>query len=166
MPDELPYCPRCGRNVKVKLVAAGYACENCEQVLVSGHPEPPAHEQAATGAVRSKLYPPGTKFPARYDLMFRNAAGMRRLAETWGEGFAKYGADNWMKGFPASVFVSHALEHFRLYLAGDRSEDHLAHIAWNALALCWVEENKPELLDLTMPVQVCFSAGQDPEPKQ
>jgi hypothetical protein len=108
---------------------------------------------AATGAIRSKLYPEGTKFPARYDLMFRNAAGMRRLAETWGEGNEKYGPDNWMKGFPATVMVSHALEHIRLYLAGDTSEDHLAHCAWNVLALCWVEENKPDLIDITFPAQ-------------
>lgn len=102
---------------------------------------------------RDHLYPPGTKFPARYDLMMRNAAGMRRLAETWGEGYEKYGADNWMGGFPASAMISHALEHIRLYLAGDKSEDHLAHGAWNLLGLCWIEENKPECMDLTFPTQ-------------
>lgn len=110
-------------------------------------------EQASTGAVRSQLYPKGAKFPARYDLMMRNAAGMRRLAETWGEGQAKYGNDNWLNGFPESVMISHTEDHIRLYLAGDKSEDHLAHAAWNLLALCWIEENKPELLDLTKPEQ-------------
>lgn len=95
------------------------------------------------------MYPQGAKFPARYDLMMRNGPGMRRLAETWGEGFAKYGPDNWMSGFPASVLLSHAQDHVAKYLTGNNDEDHLAHAAWNLLVLCWVEENKPELLDLT-----------------
>lgn len=110
-------------------------------------------ETASTGAVRSTLYPKGAKFPARYDLMMRNAVGMRRLAEAWGEGNVKYGPDNWMGGFPESVYICHITEHMRLHLAGDTSEDHMAHIAWNALALAWVQENKPELLDLTKPEQ-------------
>lgn len=112
-----------------------------------------AAEKAETGAVRSSMYPPGAKFPARYDLLFRNAAGLRRLAEAYGEGVAKYGPDNWMNGFPESVMVSHALEHFRLFMAGDTSEDHLAHAAWNVMTLIWIQENKPELLDLTKPQQ-------------
>lgn len=112
-----------------------------------------AQEEASTGAKRSSLYPKGAQFPARYDLMWRNAAGMRRLAEAWGEGFNKYGADNWFKGFAESVLISHTLEHIRLYLAGDKTEDHLGHCSWNILALCWIEENKPELLDLTKPEQ-------------
>lgn len=111
------------------------------------------HETSETGAVRSSVYPQGAQFPIRLDLLFRNSAGLRRLAETWGEGEAKYGPDNWMKGHKESCYISHALEHIRLYLAGDKSEDHLAHGAWNLLALCWVEENKPELLDLTKPNQ-------------
>jgi len=106
-------------------------------------------ETADTGAVRSTLYPPGKQFPARYDLLFRNAVAMRRLAETFGEGAAKYGDDNWMKGFKESVYISHALEHIRLYLAGNREEDHLAHASWNLLSLMWVQENLPKLIDLS-----------------
>lgn len=105
--------------------------------------------ETSTGAKRSNLYPPGEKFPARYDLLFRNASAMRRVAETYGEGEAKYGADNWMNGFPESVYVSHAIEHIRLHLAGDIGEDHLAHAAWNIMALMWTQENKPELIDRT-----------------
>ncbi len=113
--------------------------------MSDNHPSSPV-------ANRENWYPQGRNFPARYDLMMRNDVGMRRLAETWGEGEAKYGPDNWMKGFPESVLISHTMEHIRLYLLGDKSEDHLAHAAWNLLALCWVEERKPELLDLTKPL--------------
>lgn len=140
-----------------------YECPNCK---ANYRAMKTTSETASTGAERTSMYPKGEKFAARYDLMFRNDVGMRRLAETWGEGFEKYGADNWMKGFPASVFISHALEHIRLYLSGDRSEDHLAHGAWNLLALCWVEEKKPELLDLTMPVLSSLQAGQEAGTKE
>lgn len=112
-------------------------------------PEPADHVELPTGAKRSNAYPPGKVFPARYDLLFRNATALRRLAETWGEGEAKYGQNNWSKGFPESVDVSHALEHIRLYLAGDLADDHLSHAVWNLMHLMWVQDNKPELLDLT-----------------
>lgn len=49
MPDELPYCPRCGRNVQVMPCAEGYACLNCGQVLIAGHPEPGAAPQEVGG---------------------------------------------------------------------------------------------------------------------
>jgi hypothetical protein len=154
-------CPKCGyTNDDSRDICMGILCSHdFRKKDLQGN----AAATAATGAIRSKLYPEGAKFPARYDLMFRNAAGMRRLAETWGEGNEKYGPDNWMKGFPATVMVSHALEHIRLYLAGDTSEDHLAHCAWNVLALCWIEENKPDLIDITFPAQsVTGEEFQDP----
>jgi hypothetical protein len=113
----------------------------------------PQNETESTGAVRNKLYPMGAHFPARYDLLLRNAEAMKRLAETFGEGFDKYGADNWMKGFKESMYLSHGIEHLRLYAAGDASEDHLAHATWNLMALMWVQANRPDLLDLTKPQQ-------------
>lgn len=112
----------------------------------------PARETASTGAVRETLYHKGPNgFPLRPDLVMRNDVGFRRLAETYGEGFLKYGADNWMKGFPESVLVTHALEHISKHLAGDKSEDHIAHAIWNLYTLAWVQEKKPELMDLTNP---------------
>lgn len=122
-------------------------CFKCGSRLVNQN----THEECGTGAVRSSKYPKDQNFPARYDLMMRNEAGMRRLAETFGEGFEKYGADNCWNGFPASVLISHAQDHIVRYLKGDMSEDHLAHSAWNLLMLCWVEENRPDLLDITIP---------------
>lgn len=111
--------------------------------------QPTDHVELPTGAKRSNIYPPGHVFPARYDLLFRNASALRRLAETWGEGEAAYGPDNWTNGFPESVLMSHALEHLRLFSAGDQADDHLSHAVWNLMALMWVQDNKPELCDLT-----------------
>lgn len=65
------------------------------------------HETSASGAIRSKLYPTAKSFPIRLDLVFNNPVGLRRLAETYGEGAAKYGPNNWKKGFNESVFLSH-----------------------------------------------------------
>lgn len=106
-------------------------------------------ETHATGATRSTLYPKGQRFPIRLDLLLLNGAGLRRLAEAFGEGFLKYGRDNWKKGFPESVLLGHAVDHLLNYAEGDTSEDHLAHALWNLLTLCYVQEKLPELLDVT-----------------
>lgn len=107
------------------------------------------NEQHDTGAIRSKLYEKGIKFPLRYDLMMCNHIGMRRVAEVFGEGCEKYGVNNWMNGFPESVMVNHCVEHLRLHLAGDVGEDHLAHALWNLFSLMYFQEQKPELMDIT-----------------
>lgn len=62
----------------------------------------------------------------RLDLVPTNAL----IAEgvVLGEGADKYDAWNWLN-IPASDHVNHALVHIYGYLAGDRSEDHLAHAA-------------------------------------
>lgn len=106
-------------------------------------------ETAGTGAIRSKLYEMGYRFELRFDLMLDNDVAMRRIAEVFGEGFRKYPFRNWKKGFPESVYINHAFEHLRMYLTGDTSEDHLAHATWNLMSLMWLQEKKPELLDLT-----------------
>ena len=92
----------------------------------------------STGAVRS-ADAEGT----RYDLI--TPIGLRRVAETYAEGAAKYGDNNWLKGMPINDLLNHALRHIYLYLSGDRSEDHLAHASWGLLASCHSEEAWPEL---------------------
>jgi hypothetical protein len=94
-----------------------------------------------TGAVR------GTDADTtRYDLI--TPIGLRRLAETYAEGARKYSPRNWEKGIPASNLLNHALKHQQQWLAGDRSEDHLAHAAWGLFALMHFEEVRPELVDI------------------
>lgn len=107
------------------------------------------NETSETGANRAKLYPKTGKFNIRLDLVFNNPIGLRRLAETYGEGAIKYGPNNWKKGFKESVFISHALEHIRLHFHGDTSEDHIAHACWNLFTLMHFQETKPEMMDIT-----------------
>ena len=68
-----------------------------------------------------------------------------RLATTYREGSNKYGDYNWTKGFPPGECLNHALRHIFYYLAGDRSEDHLAHAAWNLFTVMHFEQTNPEL---------------------
>ena len=81
--------------------------------------------------------------------------GLRRVAETCREGERKYDAYNWEKGMPTAEILNHAIRHIYLYLAGDRSEDHLAHTAWNMLAAMHSEELWPELNAGTLRQEGC-----------
>ena len=95
----------------------------------------------ATGAIR------GTDVSStRYDLI--TPIGLRRLAATYAEGAAKYGDRNWEQGMPASDTINHAIRHINLWLSGDTTEDHLAHAAWNLLAVAHFEETRPDLIDI------------------
>jgi hypothetical protein len=98
-------------------------------------------QQFSTGAVRSK-----DANSTRYDLI--SPVGLRRIAETYAEGAAKYGDNNWQKGMPASDTMNHALRHLNLWLSGDKTEDHLAHAAWNLIAIMHFEELKPDCIDV------------------
>lgn len=95
----------------------------------------------STGAVRC-----GDADNERWDLI--TPIGLRRLAATCAEGARKYGDHNWRKGIPASVMLNHAIRHIYMYMAGDDSEDHLAHAAWNILGVIHFEEAMPEMIDL------------------
>lgn len=75
---------------------------------------------------------------ARLDLL--PVEGLFRAGEAAASGAAKYGEFNWQKGMPLSEFLNHLLQHIYKYQNGDRSEDHLGHAAWNALAACHAEK--------------------------
>lgn len=60
--------------------------------------------------------------------------GLHRVSLRAEEGMRKYGRDNWKKGIPLSRFMDSAFRHWQAYVMGDCSEDHLAALAWNALA--------------------------------
>ena len=78
----------------------------------------------SSGAVRSQL-------SVRYDLL--PVEGLRAAAEAMCVGAARYGAGNWERGIPSGELLNHALNHIYLWLAGDRSEDHLSHATCNLL---------------------------------
>lgn len=62
------------------------------------------------------------------------------LASIFEEGLPKYG-DSWKKGgldFLTDC-LNHASNHLHLYMNGDKSENQLAKVAWNVLAVRWHE---------------------------
>lgn len=82
----------------------------------------------------------------RYDLI--PVQPLKRLADLYMRGAIKYDDNNWQKGQPYSRAYASLFRHMIAWREGDRSEDHLAAVAWNAFALMWYEDNKPELDDL------------------
>ncbi len=60
---------------------------------------------------------------------------LTRLAAHYGRGAAKYAPHNWEKGLETGRIMRSLLRHAFGYLAGNRDEDHLAAVAWNAFAL-------------------------------
>ena len=88
----------------------------------------------------------------RYDLI--SPIGMRRLAETYAEGCAKYPPDpdthrqNWTKGMPVSSLLNHVIRHIYRYLEGESEEDELSHATWGLLAVMHMEETMPEMVDI------------------
>lgn len=96
-----------------------------------------------SGAVRSS-----DAEETRYDLI--SPIGLRAVAEACAEGARKYGSWNWEAGMPATDMLNHAVRHIYLFLAGDRTEDHLGHAAWNVMGAIHSLEAWPELNEGTL----------------
>jgi hypothetical protein len=90
-------------------------------------------EQWKTGARRDVRDGKG-----RYDLL--NPLAIRRLAEVYERGAAKYGDRNYEQGIPLSRYLDSALRHTFQLLEGKKDEDHAAQAAWNLLAYIATEE--------------------------
>lgn len=82
----------------------------------------------------------------RYDLMPTNA--LTRVADLYARGAAKYDDNNWKKGQPFSRVYASLFRHMIQWRDGDKEEDHLAAVVWNAFSLMYYEDFKPELNDL------------------
>lgn len=95
-----------------------------------------------SGAVRGK-----EDSIARFDLI--TPVGLRRLAETYGEGAIKYSDENWLKGIEAKNLMNHAMTHINKFMDGDKTEDHLAHAVWNLMAIMHFEEKMPAMINIT-----------------
>lgn len=101
-----------------------------------------------TGAVRS-----ADCDQIRYDLI--TPIGLRALAQTYAEGAEKFGACNWENGMPVTDLLNHAIAHIYNFLAGDRTEAHLAHAAWNVLGAIHSLEKWPDLNKDTLRGENC-----------
>lgn len=92
------------------------------------------------------------KGKGRYDLIPPMA--VKRLAQLYERGAEKYEDNNWRQGQNLSSTADSMLRHAYDYLSGDRSEDHIGAVIWNAIALMWTEDAiergflPPELSDL------------------
>jgi hypothetical protein len=82
----------------------------------------------------------------RFDLI--DPYGMRRLAAVYHEGATIHGDRNWEAGMPTHDIMNHMEHHRNLYMQGDRSEDHIAKIAWGCFAIMRMEAKHKELCDL------------------
>ncbi len=112
-----------------------------------------ARESFETGMVRDIRTGKG-----RFDLI--TPIGLRRLAQVYERGAAKYADRNWESGSPFGRFLDSAERHINDYKAGLRDEDHLAQAAWNLMAIMHLEKTKPELQDL----QSYLTVWEEPEP--
>jgi len=65
---------------------------------------------------------------------------LKRLGSHYAAGARKYDSRNWEKGMPISECVASMCRHVEDFKAGEIDEDHLAAIAWNAIAIMHYQE--------------------------
>ena len=68
---------------------------------------------------------------------------LESVADVLTEGAARYGRCNWKRG-QKDFFLdpwNHAFVHLQKFKEGDRSEDHLGHLACNVAFMIWVVKN-------------------------
>ena len=65
---------------------------------------------------------------------------MRRLGQWARLGGQKYTDRNWERGMPLTRCIASCYRHLLAVMAGDMDEDHLAAVAWNAMAVMHYEE--------------------------
>ena len=64
----------------------------------------------------------------------------QRRAKVMELGATKYGIRNWEKGMPLSVFLASATRHLNQFMLGESDEEHLAHCAFNLVAIMHGQE--------------------------
>jgi len=93
-------------------------------------------EEMSTGGLREP-----TTGKGRYDLI--PPVMLRRLAVHYENGAIKYKPRNWEKGLSVAHCVDSLKRHMDQYIMGDKVEDHLAAVIWNAAAIMHYEEAFP-----------------------
>lgn len=91
-----------------------------------------AHRDTGEGKLRMSLIP---------------QAELNRVLKRYLDGAEKYGANNWKKGMPLSVYYDSAQRHLMAWWAGQKDEDHAAAAIWNILGAMWTENNLKETMD-------------------
>jgi hypothetical protein len=75
--------------------------------------------------------------------------GIEAIGEIFLEGESKYGIDNWKKAvgdeYYRRIRTRHAIRHLMLWANGDRSENHLAKVAWFCVTQIWISKRENEL---------------------
>lgn len=110
-------------------------------------------ETAITGGQREAATGKG-----RYDLI--PAYPYKRLAIHYENGAVKNGDRNWEKGLPVHRSIESLERHIQDFKDGERTEDHLAAIVWNAFAIMWTEREiatgrlPRELYDVPWPMSI------------
>lgn len=87
-----------------------------EPVVAGVGPEAPT--------VRNELGGAQSHAPYRFDLV--DAKAMFAMTKVLSEGADKYGANNW-RAISIEDHLNHLIMHAYAYLAGDKSDEHLAH---------------------------------------
>jgi len=96
-------------------------------------PDSGQREAFTTGAVRD-----AAEDKPRFGLI--PVEVLKRYAMRYTDGAKKYGEWNWQKGIPLLRVYESLLRHVFAWREGDKSEDHLAAVLWNAGAIMWYEE--------------------------
>ncbi len=81
----------------------------------------------------------------RYELIPVEA--LKRVAMLYASGAKKYSDDNWKKGMPYKRVLGSLLRHVHNFQEGDVSEDHLAAVVFNAMAIMYYQEKGMTQLD-------------------
>jgi hypothetical protein len=87
-----------------------------------------------TGAKRDSVEGKPAMHLLPYDLFYK------RLAPLYGAGAKRYGDNNWRLGQPQSECLASLERHLTQYMMGERDEDHLAGVIFNALSIMNVDE--------------------------
>jgi hypothetical protein len=87
----------------------------------------------STGSVRDRAAGKGSPHLA-------SVFALRRYFRHLENGAKKYGDRNWELGQPDSSYVDSAMRHLLAFMEGDKTEDHLAALVWNAAGLIHNDE--------------------------
>lgn len=139
-------CPHCNPSresptMKIEFPSQSSQCLYCGHTLPSHYSFcslafPPMSFQTTPDKPKTEVLSPGVD-----QVPFE---GIEAIGAIFAEGEKKYGKDNW-KSAPSDAEYNaertrHAIRHLFLWANGDRSEPHLAKVAWFCVTTIWREK--------------------------